>query len=115
MKLELLDDNVSTTMNVFIVIANVLNLLYNIPQMWTTYKRKSTKDISATFLLLRFITNNIWVAYAVEIDSLLFLINNVVTVLSSAFIGYYKIAEIVLERKMKKIIETDEQLFVELS
>ena len=110
MKLQILDDNVSTTMNVFIIIANILNLFYNIPQMWTTYKRKTTKDISPTFLLLRFITNNIWVAYAIEIDSLLFLINNIVTVLSSAFIGYYKINEYMLERRLKKINEGEEQL-----
>ena len=99
MKLDILDPNVSTTMNVFIIIANILNLFYNIPQMWTTYKRKTTQDISATFLLLRFISNNIWVVYAIEIDSLLFLINNIVTVLSSAFIGYYKINELISERK----------------
>ena len=111
MRLDLIDSNVSLTMNIFIVIANVLNLFYNIPQMWTTYKRKSTGDISATFLLLRFVTNNIWVAYAIEIDSLLFLINNIVTVLSSAFVGYYKIKEIISDKE-KKIYEemiTDEE------
>lgn len=67
--------------------------------MWTTYKRKTTKDISATFLMLRFVTNNIWIAYAIEIDSLLFLINNIVTVLSSAFIGYYKVKETFFNRQ----------------
>lgn len=99
MKFQILDDNVSTTMNVFIIIANILNLFYNSPQMWTTYKRKTTKDISATFLVLRFVTNNIWIAYAIEIDSLLFLINNIVTVLSSAFIGYYKVKETLFNRQ----------------
>lgn len=108
MNFEILDKNVSTTMNVFIILANILNLLYNIPQMWTTFKRKSTKDISATFLLLRFISNNIWIVYAIEIDSLLFLINNVVTVLSSAFIGYYKITEILLERQKSLIANQDD-------
>lgn len=93
MNLDIIDKNVSLTMNVFIVIANILNLFYNLPQMWKTYKRRSTADISGTFLLLRFITNIIWIAYAIEINSLLFLINNIVTVLSSLFIGYYKIIE----------------------
>uniref|UniRef100_A0A6C0KUY2 Uncharacterized protein n=1 Tax=viral metagenome TaxID=1070528 RepID=A0A6C0KUY2_9ZZZZ len=59
MQFDILDNNVSTSMNVFIIIANVLNLFYNIPQMCTTYKRKST-----------------------EINSVLFLINNVVTVVA---------------------------------
>lgn len=108
MRFDILDDNVSTTMNVFIIIANILNLFYNIPQMWTTYKRKSTKDISPTFLLLRFISNNIWIVYAIEINSFLFLLNNIVTVLSSAFIGYYKICEILLERKLKHNLLKDE-------
>jgi uncharacterized protein with PQ loop repeat len=114
MKLDILDNNVSTTMNVFIVIANVLNLFYNIPQMWTTYKRKSTGDISASFLLLRFVTNNIWVAYAIEIDSFLFLINNVVTVLSSAFVGYYKIKEMYTKKKIYSQMMADEESNVQL-
>ena len=40
MKFQILDDNVSTTMNVFLVIANILNLVYNIPQMIKTYQFK---------------------------------------------------------------------------
>jgi uncharacterized protein with PQ loop repeat len=93
MRFDIIDENVSIEMNVFIVIANILNLFYNLPQMWTTYKRKSTGDISAVFLSLRFVTNCIWIAYAVEINSLLFLMNNIVTVFSSLFVGYYKILE----------------------
>jgi len=108
MKLEIIDKNVSLTMNIFIVIANILNLFYNLPQMWTTYRRKSTSDISGTFLFLRFITNSIWIAYAIEIESLLFLINNIVTVLSSLFIGYYKILE-----EYKKKYETLDEIALE--
>ena len=108
MQFDILDNNVSTSMNVFIIIANVLNLFYNIPQMCTTYKRKSTKDISPTFLLLRFVSNNIWIVYAIEINSVLFLINNVVTVIATAFIGYYKICELLLESKIKNNIIEDE-------
>jgi uncharacterized protein with PQ loop repeat len=109
MHFELMDKNVSTTMNVFIIFANIINLLYNIPQIVTTYKRKSTKDFSGWFLFLRFIGNFIWVAYAIEIDSLLMLINNIVTILSSAFIGYYKIKEIYNEYKLKqyKLLSSD--------
>ena len=108
MKFDILDENVSITMNVFIIIANILNLLYNIPQIWTTYKRKTTGDISATFLLLRFVTNNIWIAYAIEINSALFLINNIVTVLSSAFIGFYKVREMYLGRRKRVYLEMSE-------
>jgi MtN3 and saliva related transmembrane protein len=88
-------------MNIFLVIANIINLFYNIPQMVTTYKRKSTKDFSTTFLVLRIVGNLIWIGYAIEVNSLLMLINNVVTVLSSVFISYYKALEIIEDYKKK--------------
>jgi MtN3 and saliva related transmembrane protein len=102
MKFSFIDRNVSTTMNVFLVIANIINLFYNIPQMVKTYKRKSTKDFSTTFLVLRILGNLIWIGYAIEVSSLLMLINNIVTVLSSIFIGYYKVLEIIKDYRNKK-------------
>ena len=90
MKFELLDPNVSLGTNIVLIIANILNLVYNLPQIVHTYKTKSTKDFSSWFLILRIVTNIIWTWYAIEIDSLLLLINNLVTVLSSIFIAYYK-------------------------
>lgn len=98
MRLELMDHNVSTTMNAFIIIANVINLVYNIPQMIKTYKTKSTCDFSGWFLSLRVVGNIIWVAYAIEIQSILMLINNSVTVLASLFICYYKVLEMRKQR-----------------
>ena len=94
MQFEILDPNVSFAMNIAIVIANVLNVVYNVPQMYRTYKRKSTRDISGWFLSLRVFANALWVWYAIEIDSLLMLINNTVTVASSIFVGYYKVNEL---------------------
>ena len=102
MQFDIIDHNVSLTTNVFLVIANIINLFYNIPQMYKTYKCKSTKDFSTLFLSFRFIGNLIWVEYAIEIGSLLMLINNVVTVLSTVFIGYYKIKELIEEYRIKK-------------
>ena len=93
MRFKILDPNVSTTMNGFIIVANIINLIYNIPQMIKTYKTKSTRDFSATFIVLRIVGNLIWVGYSVEIDSFLMLINNLVTVIASIFIGYYKTKE----------------------
>lgn len=101
MKFEIMDPNVSLTMNVFIIIANIINVIYNVPQMVKTYKRKSTKDFSGIFLFLRIIGNTIWIAYAVEVDSMLMLVNNIVTVIASIFIGYYKVIELHQERKNK--------------
>ena len=79
MKFVIMDNNVSLTMNIFVIIANVINLIYNIPQMIKTYKTKSTKDFSGWFISLRIIGNIIWIAYSIEINSMLMLINNMVT------------------------------------
>ena len=78
MQFDIIDHNVSDTTNGFLIIANIINLFYNIPQMYKTYKCKSTKDFSGLFLLLRIIGNCIWVEYAIEINSMLMLINNLV-------------------------------------
>ena len=102
MDFNIMDKNVNLTMNIFLIIANIINLIYNIPQIVKTYKTKSTKDFSGWFLLLRVFGNIIWVAYAVVVNSLLMLINNVVTVLSSIFIGYYKYNELYNEYKKQK-------------
>ena len=109
MYFTLLDKNVSLSMNVLIIIANIINLIYNIPQMIQTYKTKSTRDFSAAFLALRIVGNVIWVAYSIEINSFLMLINNLVTVFASVFIGYYKACEMYKDYKSKStniIIET---------
>jgi uncharacterized protein with PQ loop repeat len=65
--------------------------------MTKTYKRKTTGDISGTFLLFRILGNMIWIGYAVEVKSFLMLTNNIVTVLSSSFIFYYKLLELYKE------------------
>lgn len=109
MKFELMDKNVSLTMNIFIIIANVINIVYNIPQIIKTYKTKSTCDFSEWFLFLRIIGNTIWVVYAIEVDSMLMLINNTVSVISSVFIGYYKVIEI---RKYKSELCSNKKLTI---
>ena len=103
MNFTILDHNVSLTMNVLIIIANIINLFYNIPQMIKTYKTKSTRDFSAVFIVLRIVANVIWVAYSIEINSFLMLINNLVTVIASLFIGYYKALEMYEDYKTKPV------------
>ena len=103
MDFVIIDDNVSMTMNVFIIIANIINIIYNIPQMMKTYQRKTTQDLSSWFLFLRIIGNSIWIGYAVEVNSMMMLINNVITVFASLFIAYYKVLELHKERIEKKM------------
>lgn len=102
MDFSIFDDKVSTTMNVFLVIANLINFVYNIPQCIKTYKTKSTKDFSSIFLFLRVIGNIIWLAYSIEIKAFLFILANIVSVLSSIFISYYKVIEIYVDYKKNK-------------
>ena len=99
MHFTIFDENVSTTMNVFLVLGNIINLIYNIPQMVKTYKSKSTGDFSPTFLFMRVAGNVIWLAYSIELNEFLFLFSNVVSVFSSVFISYYKVVEIIQSRK----------------
>jgi MtN3 and saliva related transmembrane protein len=90
MRFDLIEPKVSPTMNGFLILANIINIVYNIPQMVQTYKTKSTKDFNIWFIVLRIIGNTIWMVYSIEVNSLLMLINNSVTVIASLFIGYYK-------------------------
>ncbi len=105
MQIKILDPNVGTVMNVFIIIGNVITLFQNIPQVIKTYKVKSTRDFSAIFLLMRVSACFIWGAYSIEINSLLMLINNLITLISTLFIGYYKTREIISDYKKKNINE----------
>lgn len=107
MDFTIFDDSVSPTMNVFLVIANIINFVYNLPQMVKTYKTKSTKDFSSTFLFLRVIGNSIWLAYSIELNEFLFLLSNFVTVLSSIFISYYKAVELYRDYKTPAYIMND--------
>jgi uncharacterized protein with PQ loop repeat len=101
MKFEIFDDKVSLTTNIFLIIANIINLTYNIPQVVKTYRTKSTGDFSETFLVMRILGNGIWIGYAIEINSMLMLINNLVVIFSTMFLGYYKVLEIIKKRKIK--------------
>ena len=107
MHFTFMDENVSTTTNAFLVIANIINIIYNVPQMVKTYKTKSTRDFSAWFICLRIFGNIIWIEYAIEVDSLLMLINNIVTVVASIFIGYYKVIEIYSDNNYSNTIKDD--------
>ena len=109
MQLTIIDPRVSDTMNVFLVLANIINIVYNIPQMFRTYQTKSTKDFSTWFIFLRIIGNSIWISYSISIDSLQMLINNCVTVSASLFISYYKCREIYADYNERKQMYWDDK------
>ena len=113
MKFEPLDPNVPLGMNVMLIIANVINVVYNIPQMVKTYQTKSTRDFSGWFLSLRVIGNAIWLVYSIYVANLLMLINNLVTVIASVFVGYYKVREMWADYKKTRSIVDDLQPMIE--
>ena len=93
MRFDLIEPKASPTMNGFLILANIINIVYNIPQMIQTYKTKSTKDFNIWFIVLRIFGNSIWMVYSIEINSLAMLINTSVTVFASLFLGYYKLRD----------------------
>jgi MtN3 and saliva related transmembrane protein len=93
MDFSVFDSNVSYAMNVFLLIGNINNFVYNIPQLIKTYKTKSTKDFSASFLFMRVFGNCIWLAYSIELRAFLFIMSNIVSLFSSMFVCYYKVIE----------------------
>lgn len=101
-KFEFIQPELPIWANVFAITANILNLIYNFPQMWLTYKRKTTRDISGYFLSLRIISSIIWIIYSFEIDNGQLIIANTVTLLSSLFICYYKMNEIIGDLKNRE-------------
>ena len=75
-----------------------------------TYKTRSTKDFDVWFIVLRCIGNTIWLVYSIYLNIFLMMLNNLITVVSSIFIGYYKLLEIVEQKKLYKNQINDEDI-----
>lgn len=105
MKITFIEDSLPIWVNICIVIANILYISYNFPQIYKTYKRKTTKDISGLFLFLRIIGNSFVLVYTTYILNVQLIILNLVTIFSSTFVGYYKVKELYIEYKYKNIVK----------
>ena len=90
------------------IIGNTLNLGYNIPFVYLVWKNRSSKNISGTFLLLRFWGSVTWLVYAVLVSDTWVGISYLVTLTATCMIYYIKFFE---RRKSKtlEITQTDEQ------
>jgi uncharacterized protein with PQ loop repeat len=82
-------NDIDTMFSVLINIANVVGVIYNVPQMYHTYKRKSTNDISPIFLHARFWCSILWTIYCVYYHLWYVLISWITTGTSSTFMLYY--------------------------
>jgi len=102
---DFIDEKLPIWVNVLVVTANIINFVYNIPQMYKTFKRKSTRDISGLFLLLRVIGNVLMLIYTIYILDIQLSIANSVTVLSSIFLCAYKLHDIYEDHLIKARIK----------
>jgi len=84
------DTNIDLFMTIIINIGNVLSVVYNIPQMWRTYKLKKAGDISSYFLWMRLTSGIIWSIYCIYYKMWYVIISWVSTIIATIQILYYK-------------------------
>jgi len=75
---------------IYISIANSIGLIYNIPQMYHTYKTKKVNDISTLSLILRLISSFMWSYYCLYFQLYEIGLSWFITLLSSLLVFYYK-------------------------
>ena len=95
-----------TTNNIYknniLVVCNVINVIYHVPQIIKTYKTKSVKDFDPYYLFLGNLHSFCWVLYSIEDNNSLMIFNSCVTMFSISFVSYYKINTYIVEYYNKK-------------
>jgi len=92
-------------LEVMVHIGNILSVVYNIPQIWLTYKTKKATDISASFLWMRLASSIIWCIYSLYYGLWLVIVSWCMSLISSCIILYYKYYPGVLVIELKDGIE----------
>lgn len=82
--------NVELFMTIIVNIGNVLSMVYNLPQMWMTYKLKKADGISSYFLWMRLSSGIIWSTYCIYYRMWYVIISWATTIISTIQILYYK-------------------------
>jgi uncharacterized protein with PQ loop repeat len=103
-KFDFFDESLPTWLNVIVLVSNIIGLIYNIPQIWTTFRRESTEDISGLFLLFRLSSGILWLIFSFYVQNVQLIISNAITTGSTIFIGVYKIKDLV---KYKYVFVTE--------
>ena len=93
----------------FAIIGNGLNLAYNIPFVYLVWKNRSSKNISGTFLLLRFWGSISWLVYAALVMDAWVGFSYVVTLTATCAIYYIKFGERNNKKKLHNNDETNEE------
>ena len=90
--------------NSLLIVCNVINVIYHVPQIVKTYKTKSVKDFDSYYLFLGNLHSFCWVLYGIEDRNGLMIFNSCVSIFSISFVSYYKIQSYIVEYKKRKII-----------
>jgi uncharacterized protein with PQ loop repeat len=91
-----------TYKNNILVVCNVINVIYHLPQIIKTYKTKSVKDFDPYYLFLGNLHSFCWVLYSIEDNNSLMIFNSCVTMFSISFVSYYKIYSCISDYYKKK-------------
>lgn len=94
MELDILKNEDPIYIHFILIIANIINIIYNLPQIIQTYKTKKVEDINGYFIILRIIGNSLWIIYGIYINNKLLILNDGITVFASIFLAYYKLQSI---------------------
>ena len=90
--------------NSLLIVCNVINVIYHVPQIIKTYKTKSVNDFDSRYLFLGNLHSFCWVLYGIEDRNGLMIFNSCVSIFSISFVSYYKIQSYIVEYKKRKII-----------
>jgi uncharacterized protein with PQ loop repeat len=107
------DSKIDLFMTILINVGNVLSVIYNVPQMWRTYKLKKADDISSYFLWMRLASGIIWSIYCIYYKMWYVIISWASTIISTLQILYYKYypvySQSVLLTDLNEVSETESE------
>jgi len=88
--------------NNILIVCNIINVIYHVPQIIKTYRTKSVKDFDPYYLFLGNLHSLCWVMYSISDNNYLMLFNSCITVFSISFVSYYKITSYISDYYNKK-------------
>ena len=107
------DSKIDLFMTILINFGNFLSVIYNVPQMWRTYKLKKADDISSYFLWMRLASGIIWSIYCIYYKMWYVIISWASTIISTLQILYYKYYPVYSERvlltDLNEVSETESE------
>lgn len=90
--------------NIILIMCNVINVIYHVPQIIKTYRTKSVKDFDSYYLFLGNIHSFCWILYGIVDNNSLMIFNSCVSMFSISFVSYYKIHSFISEHYKSKIL-----------